>query len=62
LNTQRTSVRDGRVHRYRFSTRLFTPAELGEWLRAAGFDSVAAFDQDGNPFSLAARRMYVVAS
>lgn len=60
--TERVSVRDGRVRRYHFSNRLFMPWEIAAWLREAGFDEVAVYDQEGKPFSLAARRMVVVAS
>lgn len=60
--SERISVRDGRVRRYPFSTRLFTPSEIGAWLRDAGFAVVDFFDQDGEPYSLAARRMWVVAT
>lgn len=62
VRTERFSVRDGKVRRYRFTTRLFTVAELASWLREAGFSEVTAFDQDGRPFSVDARRMVVVAS
>ena len=58
--TERISVRDGKVRRYPFGVRLFSPAELAAWLRDAGFGQVEVFDQDGKPFTLAARRMWVV--
>ena len=60
--TERISVRGGKVRRYPFSVRVFTPAELTSWLEHAGFKEVAVFDQEGEPFTLAARRMWVVAS
>lgn len=62
IHSQRISVRDGRVRRYPFSTRLFPPSEIGSWLRDAGFSAVEFFDQDGEPFTLAARRMWVRAT
>lgn len=60
-NTERTSVRDGKVRRYAFSMRLLTVSELAEWLKEAGFQKIDAYDQDGEPFGIAARRMVVVA-
>jgi SAM-dependent methyltransferase len=60
--TERISVRGGKVLRYPFSVRLFAPAEISSWLRGAGFGEVGIFDQDGQPFTLAARRMWVVAT
>jgi ubiquinone/menaquinone biosynthesis C-methylase UbiE len=60
--TERISVRDGKVRRYPFSVRIFTPAELAAWLQHAGFAQVEVFDEEGDPFTLAARRMWVVAT
>lgn len=60
--TERISLRDGRVRRYPFSVRMFSPAELASLLREAGFAGIEVFDQDGKPFTLAARRMWVVAT
>jgi len=60
--TERISVRDGKVRRYPFSVRVFTPAELITWLQHAGFAEVKVLDQDGEPFTLTARRMWVVAT
>jgi SAM-dependent methyltransferase len=60
--TERTSVRAGKVRRYRFSVRLFTLTELAAWLRDTGFSQIAAFDQDGETYALTSRRMCVVAS
>ena len=62
ITTERISVRGGKVRRYPFSVRLFAPAELISWLQNAGFGEVGIFDQDGQPFTLAARRMWVVAT
>jgi SAM-dependent methyltransferase len=62
LVTERISVRDGKVRRYHFSVRAFSPFEISSWLRDAGFTSVDVFDQDGQPFTLAARRMWAVAT
>jgi SAM-dependent methyltransferase len=60
--TERISVRGGKVRRYPFSVRLFAPAEISSWLQGAGFGEIGIFDQDGQPFTLAARRMWVVAT
>ena len=60
--TERISVRGGKVRRYPFSVRVFTPAELTSWLQHAGFREVRFFDPEGEPFTLAARRMWVVAT
>jgi len=60
--TERISVRGGKVRRYPFSVRVFTPAELTTWLQHACFAEVRVLDQDGEPFTLAARRMWVVAT
>jgi SAM-dependent methyltransferase len=62
METERIVVRDGRVRRMRYGTRLFTFPELRDWLHAAGFTRVEAFDEQGEPFSLAARRMVVRAT
>jgi SAM-dependent methyltransferase len=60
-DTERIAVRGGRVRRYHFSVRTFAFNELRDWLLEAGFRSVSAFGNDGEPFSLASRRMIVVA-
>lgn len=62
MQTLRTVLRDGRVRRMRFFTRLFTFTELRDWLLAAGFASVDAFDEQGAPLSLESRRMVVRAT
>jgi SAM-dependent methyltransferase len=60
--TERTLVRDGRVRRMRFFTRMFTFPELRDWLLAAGFTSAEGFDERGEPFALESRRMLIVAT
>ena len=59
--TERISVRDGRVRRYRFSVRTWDLNELRGWLLDAGFRDVTAYGGDGGPFDLSSRRMVVVA-
>ena len=61
-HTDRISVRDGRVRRYRFSVRTFTFAELRTWLLVAGFSRVEGFGRAGEPLTLDSARMIVVAS
>ncbi len=60
-DTRRTVVRDGRVRRFAFSVRMFVAAELGEWLREAGFDEVRFSDGAGEPLTAGGRRMIAVA-
>ena len=60
--TERTIVRGGRVRRVRYAVRLFVAAELGEWLRGAGFAEVAFFDGEGEPLTAQGRRMIAVAT
>jgi hypothetical protein len=62
MNTERISVRDGRVRRYWFSVRTFAFAELREWLLHAGFAEVDGYGAEGEPLALGSRRMIVVAS
>ena len=60
--TERISVRAGRVRRYWFSVRTFAFTELRDWLLEAGFAEVAGCGGEGEPLSLGSRRMVVVAS
>jgi SAM-dependent methyltransferase len=61
-DTERTVVRDGRVRRFAFSVRMFVAAELGDWLREAGFDEVRFYDGAGEPLTAEGRRMIAVAT
>ena len=61
-DTERTVVRDGRTRRFAFSVRMFVAAELGDWLREAGFDEVRFYDGAGEPLTAAGRRMIAVAT
>jgi SAM-dependent methyltransferase len=60
--TERTVIRDGRARQMRFFVRMFTFPELRDWLLAADFSSVEAFDEQGSPLALESRRMLVVAT
>jgi SAM-dependent methyltransferase len=60
--TERTVIRDGSVRQMRFFVRMFTFPELRDWLLAADFSSVDAFDEQGAPLALESRRMLVVAT
>jgi SAM-dependent methyltransferase len=59
--TERIVVLGGRVRRLTMSVRAPTLPELRDMLLAAGFASVEAFDERGEPFTSAARRLVVVA-
>ena len=61
-DTERTIVRDGRVRRFSMSVRMFVAAELGDWLREAGFDEVRFYDREGEPLTAQGRRMLAIAS
>jgi cyclopropane fatty-acyl-phospholipid synthase-like methyltransferase len=61
-DTERTIVRDGAVRRFAFSVRMFVAAELGDWLREAGFDEVRFYDGAGEPLTAQGRRMIAVAT
>lgn len=60
--TERFLVRDGRVRVVRFSVRVFTFTELRDWLLDAGFRVVLGTGAEGEPLTLQARRMMVVAA
>ena len=59
---ERTIIRDGKERTFTFSVRMFTPAELRDWLLAAGFREAIAYGDDGEPLTLEheGRRMTVV--
>lgn len=57
---QRTVVRGGKSRTFEFSVRMFTAAELQDWLRSAGFRDTFAYGEDGEPLTLEHRRMAVV--
>ena len=59
--TERVIVRDGRTRRFEFSVRMFIAAELGDWLRDAGFASVEFYGRDGEPLTAESRRMVTIA-
>jgi SAM-dependent methyltransferase len=61
-NTERISVRNGRVRRYPFTVRTFSFTELRDWLLQAGFAEVLGYGTEGEPFALTSRRMVVVAT
>ena len=58
---ERTIVRGGKTRTFEFSVRMFTAAELRDWLFQAGFEEAHAFGEDGEPLTLEHRRMTVVA-
>jgi SAM-dependent methyltransferase len=61
FEAERTVIRDGRTRRVNFVKRLFGFPELRDWLRAAGFASVAGYGEDGRPLTAEHRRMVIVA-
>ena len=57
---ERTVIRGGKERTFRFSVRMFTAAELKDWLRAAGFKEPFAYGEDGEPLTIEHRRMTIV--
>ncbi|MBO2448504.1 class I SAM-dependent methyltransferase [Actinomadura barringtoniae] len=57
----RTVIRDGRIRRVPFFTRLFTFPELRDWLMGAGFRDVEGYGDGGGPLVAGSRRMVVTA-
>ena len=59
---ERTIIRDGKERTFTFSVRMFTAAELRDWLLDAGFREAIAYGDDGEPLTLEheGRRMTVV--
>ena len=58
---RRTVVRGGRSRTFEFSVRMFSAAELRDWLLAAGFREAEPHGEDGEPLRLEHRRMTLVA-
>jgi SAM-dependent methyltransferase len=61
LRTRRTVVRDGVVSSHVFTIRLPALTELRQWLREAGFSSVAFQSRHGETLTLETRRLVVLA-
>jgi ubiquinone/menaquinone biosynthesis C-methylase UbiE len=59
--TERVVVRDGRTRRFTFSVRMFIAAELADWLRETGFETIDFVDRHGDPLTGASRRMIALA-
>ncbi len=57
----RTIIRGGRERSFAFEVRMFTAAELRDWLLAAGFSEAEPYGEDGEPLTLDHRRMTLVA-
>jgi SAM-dependent methyltransferase len=57
---ERTIIRGGKQRTFEFSVRMFTAAELRDWMLAAGFSEARAYGDDGEPLTLEHRRMTVV--
>jgi ubiquinone/menaquinone biosynthesis C-methylase UbiE len=60
--TERIVVRGEKRRRFTFSVRMFVPAELKDWLLDAGFDTVAFYDNQGDPLAVDSRRAIAVAT
>jgi ubiquinone/menaquinone biosynthesis C-methylase UbiE len=59
--SERIVVRGGNTKRAEYFVRFFTFTELRDWLLAAGFASVEAFGEDGQPLNADHRRLIAVA-
>ncbi len=59
-HTVRTIVRDGIVKRSTIAVRLYTPCEITNRMRRAGFRHVEIRGQDGAPYTLAGNRMIAI--
>ncbi len=53
-------MRGGKSRTFEFSVRMFSAAELQDWLRVAGFRDTRAYGEDGEPLTLEHRRMAIV--
>ncbi len=62
VQTEYIVIRDGMTRRFDVFIRMPTFPELRDWLLAAGFASVEAFGEDGEPFAPKHFRMIAVAS
>jgi ubiquinone/menaquinone biosynthesis C-methylase UbiE len=60
--TERIVVRGGERRRFNFSVRMFVPAELKDWLLQAGFQTVAFYDNQGDPLTVESRRAIAIAT
>jgi hypothetical protein len=54
--------REAQIKRSKYFVRLYSPSELSALMRRAGFQSVQAFGQDGEAYSLYGKRLILVAS
>jgi SAM-dependent methyltransferase len=61
VETERTTVRGGRVRRSQHFVRLPTVPEWRDWLASAGFRSVEVTDRGGQPLTVDSWRIVVVA-
>jgi len=58
-HTDRITVRAGRVSRTQFSLSQPTASQLTDWLHEAGFGTVEALDETGEPVRPQSRRLVV---
>ncbi|MER0477462.1 methyltransferase domain-containing protein [Streptomyces sp. Edi2] len=57
---EKTTIRDNKVERARYSVRMFTAPEISEWFRSAGFSHTRVMDGTGAPFTVSSRRLVVL--
>jgi SAM-dependent methyltransferase len=60
-HNERTIIRGGNERTFEFEVRMFSAAELRDWLLSAGFREAFAYGEDGDPLTLEHRRMTLVA-
>jgi SAM-dependent methyltransferase len=58
---ERVTVRDGKICRHSYATRVFTFCELRDWLMQAGFSRVDGYAKDGSELTIDSGGMVVVA-
>ena len=61
MMSERVVIRDGDLRRSRFFVRMFGFPELRDWLLDAGYASVTGCDWEGEPLTMATRRMVTLA-
>jgi SAM-dependent methyltransferase len=60
-HNERTIIRGGNERTFEFEVRMFSAAELRDWLLTAGFREAFAYGDDAEPLTLEHRRMTLVA-
>lgn len=60
VTTRRTVIHGARSRSFEVSTRMFTPVELCDWFRQAGFIEAKAYGDGGAPYSAGHHSLVVV--